>query len=305
MLTTLLLPALLLAPSSDNLLLNPSAETGDLSAWTDALGNGFNVDDGSVGNVPAVEGTFLFYAGAHQGLDAEIEQVVDLGSFAASIDAGSAQVFFSGWARSAQGGAVIDAARVILEYRDVSAAVLATFDSGVVQPSNQWKRVFDVRSLPPGTRSVRVRLRGTRPTGLSTEAYFDALLLRVSDFATRYCQANANSSGMPGRIDTFGSDVVADDCLYLVASQVPNTPGIFFHGGTRVQAPFGDGFRCTGGQIERVVPVVQAVGGVAQLQAPTSGITQGQTRHFQYWFRDQAAGAAGFNLTDAVEVAFN
>jgi hypothetical protein len=50
----------------------------------------------------------------------------------------------------------------------------------VILPFNTWVHVIDLRPIPIGTRSIRVRLTGVRSVGASTEAIFDALSLTVN-----------------------------------------------------------------------------------------------------------------------------
>ncbi len=124
------------------------------------------------------------------------------------------------------------------------------------------------------------------------------------DFS-HFCSASPNSSGAPGRLDVSGSSQSgAGNSLVLSASSVPNTPGLFFRGTTQISAPFGDGLRCAGGTIVRLNPVLVASGGTAQRVVDNAPFAPGELANFQFWFRDGAAGGAGFNTTDAVSVRF-
>lgn len=127
----------------------------------------------------------------------------------------------------------------------------------------------------------------------------------------RLCNATPNSTGLPGRIEWVGSTNLAATPS-LVASQLPpNTPGIFFYGVSHVQEPFGDGNRCVTGNVIRLPPAYSDASGVASLILDRASIPQlaslqpGDVRSFQYWYRNPAGGAAGFNLTDALEVFFS
>ena len=84
--------------------------------------------------------------------------------------------------------------------------------------------------------------------------------------------------------------------------------GIFFYGPNQLQIPFGDGFRCVGGSIQRTQVVqTDSAGSVAfALDLATApGIESGVTQNFQFWFRDPAgSGGSGFNLSDGLEVKF-
>jgi len=165
-----------------NLLVNGGAEAGDLSGWTDPLGNGFNIGTTTVPPThPPFEGSFDLWAGetGPNGFwNNELRQDVDVSSFATSIDAGTATSLFVGWGRSAQASGPIDAAEIQVVFLDSSGVALASFYSGVFPP-NIWTQTTDARTIPTGVRTIRVRLLGERPVGGSTDAFFDALSLSV------------------------------------------------------------------------------------------------------------------------------
>ena len=128
---------------------------------------------------------------------------------------------------------------------------------------------------------------------------------------TNYCVGATNSTGAGGQIAASGSESVGAQNVTLTASSCPGpTPGLFFFGTTQVQNVFGDGFLCTSGSIVRVAPPEFTDGsGVASrlldFSASYAGsIVAGATLNFQYWYRDVPGGPAGFNLTDAVSIAF-
>jgi hypothetical protein len=120
-----------------------------------------------------------------------------------------------------------------------------------------------------------------------------------------YCLAAQNSVGCAGSISASGSMSLAADDLVLRATCVPNQPFIFFHAAMQMQLPFGNGFRCAGGDLVRL-PVGVAAGNVAQTTVDLSNaqITSPGLRNFQCWFRDPAAGGAGFNTSDALAITF-
>lgn len=131
-----------------------------------------------------------------------------------------------------------------------------------------------------------------------------------------FCTSAANSSGNFATIHALGSESISANDLMLEARRCPpGKPGMFFYGTTAVQVPFGDGYRCAGGSARRLNPVVVVdPAGFAQLQldftafplGSGSGMVEaGDTRYFQYWFRDPAGpGGSGFNLTNGQRVTF-
>lgn len=124
-----------------------------------------------------------------------------------------------------------------------------------------------------------------------------------------YCDSLPNSTGSAATIHVSGSTSVAANDLVLSAAPVPNAPGIFFLGPNQVSLPFGDGIRCVGGSIQRL-PVSIASGNTLTTAVDNTwaflngSMTPGALLNFQAWFRDTAAGGAGFNTSGAVRLQF-
>ena len=116
-----------------------------------------------------------------------------------------------------------------------------------------------------------------------------------------YCQANANSSGEAAAIHAAGSTSVAADDLVLQAGPAPaNAQGLFFYGLGRQEVPFGDGFLCVAGSLARLGAAPTSAAGYALSRfdlGAASGLTAGTRVYAQYWFRDVAAGGAGFSTS--------
>ncbi len=130
------------------------------------------------------------------------------------------------------------------------------------------------------------------------------------DAGYNYCTSVPNSSGQAGTITYQNSLEISQNNLRLIASNLPtNQFGIFFYGRSPGQIPFGDGFRCVTGQIFRYSPQSTGGGGASRLidlDALPQGdeILPGETIFWQFWFRDPAAGGAGWNLTDGLRTTF-
>jgi len=127
-----------------------------------------------------------------------------------------------------------------------------------------------------------------------------------------YCIGAPNSVGPGSVLLTTGTASIAANDLELVATLCPPGQfGIFFMGSTQLQLPFGNGFRCVGGDLYRFHPPVltdafgEARRTIDVTVPPAAGrIVSESTWNFQYWYRDPAAGGALFNLSDGVEVTF-
>jgi hypothetical protein len=139
-------------------------------------------------------------------------------------------------------------------------------------------------------------------------SHIDAFTLTDSGIGTKYCTANANSTGSPADLSASGSASSGAGNLTLTSAPVPNQNSIFFHGMSQTQVPFGNGFLCTTGNIVRGA-VVMGAGNVATYTYDNSNAQHslaafvGTTRNFQHWFRDPMGGGAFFNLSNAISIA--
>lgn len=128
-----------------------------------------------------------------------------------------------------------------------------------------------------------------------------------------------NSIGSGGQLVASGTASLLTDTLVLTATSVPNQPGLFFQGTTSVFGFLGDGNRCTGGTVVRLVTVlatgncaatdlscgvqVGGVGGPISQHPGNAGLMAGDTRYYQFWYRDPSGPCGfGFNLTNAHSV---
>src|SRR5262245_31610520 len=86
---------------------------------------------------------------------------------------------FSCAAWSSSDGVTTDLASVVVEFLSQSSVVLDAYMSGNLTAHNTWVVLTDGRPIPPLTRTIRVRLKGSRTTGSSTEALFDDASLNL------------------------------------------------------------------------------------------------------------------------------
>lgn len=124
-----------------------------------------------------------------------------------------------------------------------------------------------------------------------------------------FCVAAPNSVGPGALMSSSGTaKLYADDLVLRVDGCPPFAFGLFFHGDQTLQAPFGNGYRCVGGAIVRAGIVQIDATGHAELAFDAAGslapLAPGVARHFQYWYRNVAAGGALFNLSDGMTVRF-
>jgi hypothetical protein len=126
-----------------------------------------------------------------------------------------------------------------------------------------------------------------------------------------YCTPTANSTGNASAMLASGSNSLQANNLVLSADSLPvGQFGIFYHGDAQAQLPLGDGIRCVGGSIIRILPPAlvgpngNLVVALDYATAGGQGIASGVTRHFQAWYRDPTGGSAGFNFSDGISITF-
>ena len=198
---------------------------------------------------------------------------------------------------------------------------------GSPQAGGGWFQ-HSVRVLDFVTLSSNVQLRfiaADEGGGSIVEAAIDDLEVIDVDCGpcagvnvTNYCTTSPNSVGTGALLSSTGSTSVgANDFGLYAFNSVPNVPGIFYYGAGQASLPFGNGIRCVGAAgvgIFRLQPATvssafgDAVRAVDLTSAPAGSgpgqINAGDTWYFQFWYRDVAAGGAGFNLSDAIAATF-
>lgn len=133
-----------------------------------------------------------------------------------------------------------------------------------------------------------------------------------SSVGTNYCTATINSTGAASTLAASGSNSIAANDLTLSANNLPSQPGIFIAGPASAQIPFFNGYLCVSPSgLQRFATVnVPASGVVTQgvdLATSTPGginAVAGQPYFYQRWNRDPAAGGAGANFSDGLEVNY-
>lgn len=123
----------------------------------------------------------------------------------------------------------------------------------------------------------------------------------------------ANSAFAEGaRLTGAGFPVVsADDFVLEVEGSRPVQPGLFLQGddalGGGFGLPFGDGLQCVGGNVlllQNMFANSQGNAASSIALAATAGLSAGDTKRYQWWFRDPGASpcGTGFNTSNALEV---
>ncbi len=121
-----------------------------------------------------------------------------------------------------------------------------------------------------------------------------------------YCDAAPNSTGFGTLLRSTGSASIATPELELVADRAPaHVTGVFYCGAHEVRVALGNGWRCVGGAIRRFPAVTTSPQGSAAFAVLPAAlqVAPGETRDFQFYYRDASVGA-GFNLSDGLRVVF-
>ena len=124
---------------------------------------------------------------------------------------------------------------------------------------------------------------------------------------TNFCAAAPSSLGVPA---ILAGPCTADSSagpFAISAAPVPPGGGWFFFGPYRNEAPFGNGVLCVGGTLHRArfaLPQGGVLAARIDLSDPRIAalLLPGTCWSFQAWYRDAAAGGAGFNLSDAIRL---
>jgi hypothetical protein len=128
--------------------------------------------------------------------------------------------------------------------------------------------------------------------------------------AEPYGTASSNSAGPGAHIVGVNDPSVSANNFSVTITGLPhNVSGVLFYGTTRLAAsvPFGNGQRWVGGPLQRLPVVFADASGTATVNlnfaaAPLNALMPGDARYFEFQYRDQAAGGANFNGSDALEV---
>lgn len=141
-------------------------------------------------------------------------------------------------------------------------------------------------------------------------------IIYTAGLGTNFCSSLPNSVGAAGStITAMGSVSHTANNLVVHADGLPaSQPGLFYYGpATLGGIAFGNGLRCVAGgsgTVVRCLPTVMSdpAGEMTAVIDNTLGIhyqiSAGATLHFQCWYRDPAAGGAGYNLSNGLSLLF-
>jgi hypothetical protein len=190
---------------------------------------------------------------------------------------------------------------------NIDAALYEAACGALIQTSaTMGVEILSLDNLTPFPRTVvvHVYLASAHPCSIYS-------MLISGRPGSNFCISSQNSTGFTPQMSAWGSASVSTGSISLSACSLPfKVPGIFLYGPNPGSVPFGNGTLCVSGAIVRS-PVFQSFKGCTSWNLNYAGqassihpIVPGATYDFQLWYRDQAGGGAGFNLTDAYRLAF-
>ena len=183
-------------------------------------------------------------------------------------------------------------------------------------PSGEWQGYsYD---LHPSWGTVQIRFMFFTVDdlfNLGSGWFIDDLVVNDCDEPppVNYCVGAPNSAGSGAMMEYAGSPSVTTDDLVLIADGVPqNQLSLFLYGPNQGMAPNGDGVFCLSSPFYRIYPAsptgIQGVAikhlDIANPPVPAAQILAGATWNFINWYRDPAAGGAGYNFSDGLQVTF-
>lgn len=167
-----------------------------------------------------------------------------------------------------------------------------------------------------GLNNLLTSKRATKTTLRRLIHYVDGALDAQTGQAQFFCSAAPNSTNIGAQLTMTGSvSLVRNDLELIVTHAIEANFGLLFYGSNQ-QTPvaFGDGQLCVSAPLHRVLPAqVASTGGFVSLpinlqSAPfhsgAGAITAGSSWYFQYWYRDPAAGGAGYNASSGLGLTF-
>ena len=152
--------------------------------------------------------------------------------------------------------------------------------------------------------------------------------LQLTDLGVAFCFGSAcpcandsaspagclNSTGEGAVLGATGAASLSSDSVALSVSGCPEAqPGVFFSGTLQLAGgsgiSFGDGLRCAGGMTTRLESVSSASGFTTSTVSLSTrdGVSVGETRHYQFWFRDPAGSPCGnlFNTSNGLSITWS
>lgn len=123
------------------------------------------------------QGKAYFFTGVVQ--HGELYQDIDVNGYKWLTDLGLMTAHYSAYMRVFPQRPP-DQSREVVEFRNTDSTILDSYTSMPCDSTNAWVQITDKRTMPKGTRTVRVRLLSDRFNGSNNDGYHDNLSFAVS-----------------------------------------------------------------------------------------------------------------------------
>jgi hypothetical protein len=181
------------------------------------------------------------------------------------------------------GGVVVDALRGI---------------SDGYRMSDDGRYIIFEAQLVGGDEGAFLIDRGPRPTTICLGDGSGAACPCLNESTLGAGEGCKNSQGHGAILSVSGSLTVAGaDTAFSATQARPSQPGMLVQGVNLIGTPFKDGILCMGAPTERVeVAFTDANGDAVTVGdiATLGNVNPGDTRHYQYWYRDPNLSPCGF-----------
>ena len=160
---------------TSNLLQNPGAENG-VTNWTGQIESLLSDECNSV---PVYDGSRFFAVGGVCANETNVgyaHQIVDVTSYASTIDSGLYSVYFNAYMRAYASNN--DVPEMYIEFLNQQQTLIST-STYISNATNTWTNKFNQELIPIGTRFLKVMLKGTRLAGTDNDSYFDNLNVQL------------------------------------------------------------------------------------------------------------------------------
>lgn len=158
-------------------VVNPGAETGDVTGWTMYSGAAPLLQGPGTPNSVAAHSGSYYFAGAASAAASVWGQAVDVSAFSAAIDAGTAAVKLTAYHT---GFTDADTGALGLTAYAVDGTTLLDSSLAAQSDPSTWTLQNQYLALPVNTRFVRLYTSNVRVAGTQLSAYWDDFTLEIS-----------------------------------------------------------------------------------------------------------------------------
>lgn len=170
--------------ATTNLLLNPGAETGNITNWVVGGDSNPSVDNGTFDSgINPHSGSYDFYG--HTGSLGTLNQTVYLpgkqGISTTDIDAGGQVAGVSFWEQGLNQGTPSDEARIVISFLDSNTNLISTNSTPFIDShDSSWQNYSNQYAIPVGTRLITYTMEFFRNVGSDNDSFIDDNVLTIA-----------------------------------------------------------------------------------------------------------------------------